>query len=99
MAPALQKDGRYCIRKAPLLPEDQQEEEEAAFDETDEGDLNGCEETDMLTFIHSCFEPSLCISVMTTANQPAFGSVPYICRPNHVQMSHTGLILKYLFLM
>ncbi|XP_044021887.1 tRNA (adenine(58)-N(1))-methyltransferase, mitochondrial isoform X2 [Siniperca chuatsi] len=37
VAPALQKDGRYCTRKAPSLDEDQREEEEetTTTDETD----------------------------------------------------------------
>lgn len=34
MAPALKKDGRYCVRKNPTLDKDQREE-----DETDKGDL------------------------------------------------------------
>lgn len=36
VAPALQKDGRYCIRKPPVLPgdEQQQEGEEACLDST-----------------------------------------------------------------
>lgn len=40
VAPALQKDGSYCIRKPPVLPgdEQQQEREEAAV-VTSQGDL------------------------------------------------------------
>ncbi|TKS86269.1 tRNA (adenine(58)-N(1))-methyltransferase, mitochondrial [Collichthys lucidus] len=36
VAPALQKDGGYCIRKAPILHEDQRDE---TSDETDKGDF------------------------------------------------------------
>lgn len=36
VAPALQKDGGYCVRKAPILHEDQRDE---TSDETDKGDF------------------------------------------------------------
>lgn len=38
VAPAFQKDGSYCIRKAPMLDEYQMEEDETC-DETDKGDF------------------------------------------------------------
>lgn len=38
VAPALQKDGSHCIRKAPTVDEDQMEEDETS-DETDKGDF------------------------------------------------------------
>lgn len=43
VAPALQKDGRYCVRKSPVLPGDHQQQqhegEEAAVVTSDEGDV------------------------------------------------------------
>lgn len=91
VAPAVHKDGSYCIRKAPMLDEEQREEDETS-DETDKGDFMRCGITNPLIFLtNKCFDPCYYIpEEMTTQNHPAFGSIPYIARPNPQQMSHTG---------
>lgn len=100
VAPALQKDGRYCVRKPPVLrgDEQQQEEEEAAVLSSDEGDVKSDEGNGTFASIHAkCLESTLNSPETTAPGRPSFGSVPYIARPHPEQMSHTGEILIYVF--
>lgn len=57
VAPALQKDGRYCIRKPLVLPGDQQQQqqegEEAAVVTSDEGDVKSNEGDGTFASIHA----------------------------------------------
>lgn len=100
VALAFQKDGSYCVRKAPILHEDQREE-----GETDRGDskyrdrpLCSC----LFVISVNIFDNFLLLKFycriseeMTTGEQPAFGSIPYIARPHPEQMGHTGQILTH----
>lgn len=95
VAPALQKDGSYCMRKAPVLPGEQQQREEAAAGvvPTHEGEVEAHEGDGPFASIHAeCLDSTWNSSEMTPQSGPAFGSVPYIARPHPEQMSHTGTL-------
>lgn len=75
-----------------MLDEEQREEDETS--DENEGDFMRCSISNplILFFTNKCFNPR-CYYIpeeMTAQNHPAFGSIPYIARPNPQQMSHTG---------
>ncbi|KAG7510337.1 tRNA (adenine(58)-N(1))-methyltransferase, mitochondrial isoform X1 [Solea senegalensis] len=78
VAPAVQKDGQYCVRKVPSLDEDhsedEKEEKEAAY-ETNKVGIYASEE-------------------LSAHGHPPFGSIPYIARPHPEQMSHSAFLVK-----
>lgn len=101
VAPALQKDGSYCIRKPPVLSGDvlQQEREEAAVVTSHDGDVKSNEDDGKFVSIHAeGLDSTLNSSEPATQSRQNFGSVPYIARPHPEQMSHTGKILVSIFM-
>lgn len=96
VAPALQKDGSYCMRKAPVLPGEQPQQREAAAAgvvPTHGGEAEAHNGDGTFASIHAeCLDSTWNSSEGTPQGGPAFGSVPYIARPHPEQISHTGTL-------
>uniref|UniRef100_A0A3B3Z9N1 tRNA (adenine(58)-N(1))-methyltransferase n=1 Tax=Periophthalmus magnuspinnatus TaxID=409849 RepID=A0A3B3Z9N1_9GOBI len=80
VAPALQKDGTYCLRKFPTMEENS--EENGALKQ----DQPGTNKTAKLQLKNTSL-----MNVFITEQLAAFGSIPYIARPHPQQLSHTGM--------
>lgn len=97
VAPALQKEGGYHIRKPQVLLRDEQGKE-AAVVTGDKGDWKWNEDDGTFAITRAdLLDCALHSSETATQGRPAFGSIPYIARPHPEQKQHTGKLTVYIF--